>query len=57
MTAEAEGTFERTRPFALLEDGQVVAPAKEAALASLAKELGVRVRNLRHVPAAGAKAP
>ncbi len=51
-TAEAEGTSGRTRPFALLEDGEVVAEAKRAAVADLAKELGARVRSLRDAPSA-----
>lgn len=55
-TVEAEGTFGQTRPALLLEDEEVVAGAKRIALASLAKELGARLRNLREAPPAAARA-
>ncbi len=54
-TAEAEGVFGKTRPALLLNDGEMVAGAKRAAVAALAKELGARVRNLREAPGAKAK--
>jgi rhombotail lipoprotein len=53
-SAEAEGTHSRTAPALLLENADMVTDAKRSALASLAKELATRLRNLRHAPAAAA---
>jgi rhombotail lipoprotein len=54
-TAEAEGTFGRTRPALLLEDGEAIAGAKRVALSALATELGARLRSLREAPAAATR--
>jgi hypothetical protein len=56
-TAEAEGTFGRTRPALLLENEEMIAGAKRTAVTALAKELGARIRNLREAPPAAVKAP
>lgn len=49
-TAEAEGTSGKTAPVVLLEDEDMIAPAKRTALAALGRELFVRVRSLREPP-------
>jgi hypothetical protein len=53
-TAEVEETSGKTRPFALLEEDEVVAVARRNAMGSIAKELANRVRSLREAPTAAA---